>query len=312
MYTEINEKLVEIQGKLRKKKKYKAQLEDYKSELTTIEDELTHLREKFISEEKDVVKLESMSLKNLFATLSGTKEEKLSKEKQEMIAAQHKLEEANKTKKEIEEAILTIQNTLHSLEKAEEEYHQLLLQKEMIVKSGTSRFTAKVFELSEQEGRLKAYIIEVEEAISAGNYAKSSLVDARSSLEKAEGWGTWDMIGGGAITGFVKHQHIDQAEAYLHKAQTNLRQFQKELLDIKEQAHLKVEILDMLKFADFFFDGFIADFMVQGKIQKSLDQIRIQINRVTETLKNLTAQSEEKNKELEDIQKEKQDIIISL
>jgi hypothetical protein len=137
-------------------------------------------------------------------------------------------------------------------------------------------------------------------------------VDARNSLEKAEGWGTWDMFGGGALTGIMKHQHIDQAESYLHKAQTNMRQFQKELLDIQEQAYLKVEISDMLMFADFFFDGFIADFMVQGKIQKSLEQIRLQTNKVTEILLNLQALSEEKRIEFETIQKEKHDIIVSL
>jgi DNA repair exonuclease SbcCD ATPase subunit len=222
------------------------------------------------------------------------------------------LEEAVKTKKEIDDEILRLQNTLHSLDKAEKEYHQLLEQKENIIKAGTSRFAAKVFEISEQEGRMKAYLNEVEEAITAGNYAKSALEDARSSLEKAEGWGTWDMFGGGAVTGIMKHQHIDQAEALLHKAQTNIRQFQKELLDIQEQAHLKVEISDMLKFADFFFDGFIADFMVQGKIQKSLEQIRLQTNKVTEILMNLNEQFEKKRKQLETIQKEKHDLIVSL
>jgi chromosome segregation ATPase len=166
MYSEMNERLVEIQGKLRKKDKYQLQLKDYESELKVVEEELTHLRERFISEKKDVEKLESMSLKNLLATLSGTKEEKLSKEKQEMVASQHKLEEAAKTKKEIDEEILRIQNTLQSLDKAEEEYHQLLSQKENIIKSRTTRFAAKVFELNEQEGRLKAYLNEVEEAIS--------------------------------------------------------------------------------------------------------------------------------------------------
>ncbi|MBY0097812.1 hypothetical protein [Mesobacillus maritimus] len=312
MYSEINEKLVEIQGKLHKKEKYDLQLEDYKRELQIVEQELGDLRERLKSEEKDVVKLESMSLKNLVAILSGTKEEKLSKEKQEMIAAKHKLEEAVKTKMVIDEENLKLQNALKAFEKIEEEYHQLLSQKETIIKSGTTRFAEKVFELSGKEGSLKAYLVEVEEAISAGNYAKSALEDARSSLEKAEGWGTWDMFGGGALSGVMKHQHIDQAEALLHKAQTNIRQFQKELLDIREQAHLKIEISDMLKFADFFFDGFIADFMVQGKIQQSLEQIRLQTNRVTEILLNLTAQLEKKRRELENIQKEKQEIILNL
>jgi hypothetical protein len=99
LFTEINSKLVEIQGVLRKKDKYKLQLMDYEKELEPVEETLSLLRVQFESEQEDVEKLERISLTNLFATLFGTKDEKLLKERQEMIAAQHKLEEAVKTKR---------------------------------------------------------------------------------------------------------------------------------------------------------------------------------------------------------------------
>ena len=85
MFSEINVKLVEIQGELRKINKYNAQLADYEQELDTIEETITQFQRQFESEEKDVIKLERLSLTNLFATLAGTKEGKLTKEKQEMI-----------------------------------------------------------------------------------------------------------------------------------------------------------------------------------------------------------------------------------
>lgn len=79
MYTEINTRLVEIQGNLRKKDKYEMQLADFKRELETIEERLSQLRVQFHSEQKEVEKLESVSLTNLFATLTGKKDEKLTK-----------------------------------------------------------------------------------------------------------------------------------------------------------------------------------------------------------------------------------------
>ncbi|PFN95893.1 hypothetical protein COJ85_25285 [Bacillus sp. AFS076308] len=309
MFSEINAKLVEIQGELRKKDKYNLQMEEYKRELSMVINIIEELRARLNSEQKDVHKLESISLTNLIATLTGTKDEKLAKEKQELIVAQHKLEEAEKTKREIDKAMEDLREKLLNLNRAEYNYQQLLLQKENIVKASTSPFAAKVFELSEQEGVLKSYVNELDEAKAAGNAVVRTLAHAISALEKAEGWGTWDLLGGGTISDLVKHQHIDKAEKFLHHAQTGMRQFQKELLDIKETALLQVNISGMLKFADFFFDGFIADFMVQGKIQKSLQNTRNQYAKIKEILQKLDVLADEKMIELEAIKKEKLEIV---
>jgi hypothetical protein len=87
-----------------------------------------------------------------------------------------------------------------------------------------------------------------------------------------------------------------------------MRQFQKELLDVQETIS-EVNISGMLKFADFFFDGFIADFMVQGKITRSLEQTRKHFAKVNQILLKLKAQSEEIKLDLEKVQAERQGIV---
>jgi DNA repair exonuclease SbcCD ATPase subunit len=309
MFSEVNAELVAIQGELRRKAKYEAQLEDFKRELKTIEETLSQLGVRFEAEKKDVEKLERMGLTNLLATLSGKKDEKLSKEKQEMMAAEHQLEEAAKTKQEIEEAILELKDKLAILQNTEENYQQLLFKKERMIKSSGTDCAVQLFELSEQEGMVKAYQIELEEAIEAGEQVKEALEAAIYSLEKAVDWGTFDMLGGGAISGMVKHQHIDDAEESLHHAQTKMRKFQKELLDVQEEAELTVDISGMLKFADFFFDGFIVDFMVQGKIKDSLEQTIDHLEEVAVILLKLKDQTEDSRVKLACIQKEKLEIV---
>jgi len=180
------------------------------------------------------------------------------------------------------------------------------------MKTSHSRHADKIFDLSEKEGNLKAYIQELEEAIVAGVRVKRDLLEAKNSLKKANDWGTFDMFGGGTISSFVKHQHIDEAEASIHRAQTSMRYFQKELLDVQEEAHLEVDISGMLKFADFFLDGFFVDMMVQSKISESLEQTKNQFSKVNEVLSNLTDQFEARKRELEFIQKEKQEMIEGL
>jgi chromosome segregation ATPase len=312
LFSDINEKLIKVKGDLRKKQKYAVQIEDFQKELEAVEGKLSQLQDQFKSDQEDVNKLESMSLTNLFATLSGTKDEKLSKEKKVLLATKHRLGEVLKTKLEIEGEISEISSKLDALSKVEEDYQQLLVQKEALIKVSDSKHADKVMELTEQEGNLRAYIEELNEAISAGELVEHALLDAEKSLEKASNWGTADILGGGTISGFVKHQHIDDAEDYLHDAQTHMRKFQKELLDVQEEAKLEVDISGLLMFADFFFDGFIVDFMVQGRINDALDETREQYDKVTEVLNKLEKQVNEKKEEVELVQKEKKFVIEEL
>ena len=76
---------------------------------------------------------------------------------------------------------------------------------------------------------------------------------------------------------------IGDAKSSLNRAKYDLERFSRELSDVRDIQGLNVEIGDFLTFADFFFDGFIADMMVQSKIRKAQDQIDDAIDRV-ETL----------------------------
>ncbi|WP_273127244.1 hypothetical protein [Bacillus weihaiensis] len=312
MFSELNAKLAEVEGKVRKKRKYHVQLQDFQRELKGINDRISQLEEEWHLEKGDVEKLESITITNLFATLTGTKDERLSKEKSELLEARHKLDEARKTKKEIQESMEELYQKLDSFSQVEEYHLQLLNEKEHLIKSGTSPEAFKLFDLSEQEGKRQALKTEMEEAIQEGEQLIATLHQAKASLEKANNWGTWDMLGGGMVSGIVKHQHLDEAETYLHQAQREMRQFQKELLDLRQEVKLEIDISSMLRFADFFFDGFIADYMVQGKIQQSLDQVRSESRKAQDIVMSLKEQVRQTEQDLARILKAKRDLVEGL
>ena len=119
--------------------------------------------------------------------------------------------------------------------------------------------------------------IEIREAIEAGERALVSLQDARESLGSARNWGLLDLLGGRSISGLVKHVKIDNAR----------HRFSKELSDVRDLQGLNIEIGDFLTFADFFFDGFLADILVQSKIRQAQDRIDDAIYRVESVLRQL-------------------------
>ena len=129
--------------------------------------------------------------------------------------------------------------------------------------------------------------IEIREAIEAGERALVSLQDARESLGSARNWGLLDMFGGKSISGLVKHVKIDNARQSLNRAKADLNRFSKERTDVRDLQGLNIEIGDFLTFADFFFDGFLADILVQSKIRQAQDRIDDAIFRVESVLRQL-------------------------
>lgn len=124
---------------------------------------------------------------------------------------------------------------------------------------------------------------EIQEAVRAGERALGSLRSAQSKLSSARSWGVWDIIGGGLITSMVKHSKINDASSCLEKAKMDLKTFQRELKDVPDFAGLGIEIGGFLSFADFFLDGFLADCMVQSKIndaKRQVDSAVIQVERL--------------------------------
>lgn len=130
---------------------------------------------------------------------------------------------------------------------------------------------------------------ELDEAILAGERALGSLKTAYDNLTSAKNWGIFDMMGGGLIADMVKYSRINSASSYLETAKMDLKKFQTELRDIPDYERLNVDINGFLSFADFFFDGFFVDYMVQSKIRETAEEINKVIHRVEcllEELKN--------------------------
>jgi len=73
----------------------------------------------------------------------------------------------------------------------------------------------------------------------------------------------------------------------MEEAKRNLTTFQKELRDVNGTYNLSLDIGGFLSFADFFFDGVIADYLVQTKIRDAKVQVQDAIQSVSGVLAQL-------------------------
>ena len=128
---------------------------------------------------------------------------------------------------------------------------------------------------------------EIREAIRAGERALDSLKEANRQLNSAGNWGLVDIFGGNTISGLMKHMKVNNASRCVDDARRDLATFRDELGDIRDVENLNIDIDGFLTFADFFFDGFVADIFVQSKIRKGQQQVREAIRRVEDILSTL-------------------------
>ena len=128
------------------------------------------------------------------------------------------------------------------------------------------------------------YEKERREAIEAGQRALNSLRAAQKELESARNWGMVDLFGGGFISSMLKQGKMNTAQNHMEQARYDLQNFSKELRDVERGVDLHIDTADFLTFADWFFDGFAVDWMVQNRINRAREQVGEAIRRVERIL----------------------------
>jgi hypothetical protein len=125
------------------------------------------------------------------------------------------------------------------------------------------------------------YQKEVNEAVRAADNALYYLNNANQLLDSAGNWGILDLLGGGFISTLAKHSKMDKAQQEIQQAKYAVQSFKKELQDVGILDNININAGDFLTFADFFFDGFVADWLVQSKIRDAQRQINDAIYQIT-------------------------------
>lgn len=272
----MNEKITALKHRLHKIES----LKDYQVELQQRIDEndakLMIAYEILKKENKDVEKLQHVSLSNVIAWFSHDKEERLMKEEREALQASIQVkqlqEEADILQRKLEECVQEIEQE----DAIKEALYRLQMKDVMQGEHGEQ--AKDLYQRLEKEQLMEK---ELMEAIEAGYVVIDQLKAAVKEMENASTWGTIDMFGGGMMSSMIKHSHIDSAQKKVAELSENLHRFQKEVHDVKQVELPDVSIEGWLSGADIFFDNMIFDIMAQSKIDKNLKAIRDCLSSIT-------------------------------
>lgn len=307
-----NKNLKELQERVSRRQyllSIKDSLYDQREELR---DKVEILDKKRLKEQKDVDRIEGRSLAAFFYEVVGKQEEKLSKERKEAYEALVKYEAALRELEMVDAKIDSSETELEGLSGCEEEYQSAFEKRLEEVKNSGIAEAGRVFALSERIARIENQLKEMDEAIQAGIWAKEKAEDVVGELDSAKGWGVYDMLGGGMISGMIKHDHINHAQDQIEDVQLAIRAFNTELADVVDTKELKVNIGEMLRFADFLFDGLFVDMMVQDEIEQALTNMQEVVERIVSVLEELEERKGAQEAELENIQAELEGVVVNL
>ena len=98
--------------------------------------------------------------------------------------------------------------------------------------------------------------------------------EAENKFRKARNWGFFDILGGGFITDLIKHSNLGAASDIMNRINYLLHDLQRELKEVVIPTDFSMNTASFSTFADFVFDGILADVYMQSKIMTSMEQVR--------------------------------------
>ena len=307
----MHDDLFSLQQKVAQKPLLESKLYELHTQRRQYDNQVISLRVASRKEQEDVEKLEGRSLANYFYQVIGKLDDKLYQERKEAYAARVKLDAAERELAGIESDIKEIQEQITDVLVAEARYKDALELKRRQLKNSGTQVADQILSMEERIAALQAQKQEIREAISAGYSARSTADRILSELEDADGWNTWDILGGGGIiTHMAKHSHLDEAQDLVQELQSQLRRFKTELADIQISANMQVNIDGFLRFADYFFDGLFADWAVGDKINQSMNSVSSTKSQISRTLDKLNEMEKAADRGIANLKQQLDELIV--
>ena len=269
-----NLNLKEIRNRLSALPVLESRLEKLRIKLCDAEKNEYTLKKKYEEETDDVENLMKESFSTSLLRMVGRYEGKLTKETHEQLGAKvaydHACELLNDLRTEQRELIQRISE----LKKDRSAYADALENRKLhILRNVGSEEYNRYMEIDHQLNDLEKQIAETDEAIRAANRVNDTARCALDCLESAQGWATYDVWTRGGILGHVaKYDHIDQAETYLSRIESQLKTLEDELADVNFQGSMCFTFYDTTTRAvDFWFDNIFTDLNVRSMISDNQD-----------------------------------------
>ena len=135
-------------------------------------------------------------------------------------------------------------------------------------------------------------LTEINEAIEVGRDAQMRLRRIQETLRSAKGWGIYDLLGGGLISGMIKRIRMEKAQQQIEELRGSLERFNSELKDVQVQCNTSAELSAWLNITDLVLDDPLSDWLSLSEIKDAKAEIDRTEKEVTALLARLESSRE--------------------
>ncbi len=305
--TDYRNELEELRERIAKRREALRVLTQLREQETDCRKKLRDLQLQYVKEQKDVERLGHLSWSAIWAVIRGSMEEDLEREQAEAWAAQARVQEAQRQLDEICREIEAYR--AHTDESCEAEYQALLQKKEAEYRRTNPDFAARMAELERREMAAVTERRELNEALYAGKSVLTQIASALEKLSSAEGWSTWDLVGGGMLADMMKYSNMDEAQHLMEMVQSDLRRYRAELADVAQDANVHLNLETFTWTMDVWFDNIFADWAVRDRILQSANRLEEIQMRVRQMQQHLEERLRDVQNRMEALCKEREEIV---
>jgi hypothetical protein len=267
---DIQATLESASAAVRERDLIKGQIGSLEQEHRTAQEELARRRALLDDETRDVGKLENFSLTRIVAGMRGSRATDLEREQAEAQAAELRVAEAQARCDALTQQWESLAARGNALGDVDARFRESQVAKERWLASQGGPGAQRLTGLAEERGRLLAEHRELGEADRAAAEAAQALQELSRILDNAAGWSTYDtFFGGGMVSSLVKQDKLGEASAAAARANQLLARLSRELADVGGGTVDALEVGDLTRFLDVWFDNIFTDVSVGNRIDEA-------------------------------------------
>lgn len=239
-------------------------------------------------EAEDVARLEGWSMRRIASSLGRTRLSELERERAEAQATAYELAVAHERLQQAEAHARELERVAGTLSKATEECTRRADEFALALMVIGDTRAARLRQIAEEAAVVENELREISEAQAAAAHAESVLRSAWSHLSKAHSWSTYDtFFGGGFFADLAKYDRIEEATQQMRAADQAMRRLSVELADVGMGAARGVEVTEMTRTFDIWFDNIFTDWAVRNRIEEAAGRLADSVKSLVTVTKEL-------------------------
>ena len=289
--------LAKLREKIRRKKKAQNLLAHFSEDAARLNSVMEDRKKEYEQEQEESDALQSATLTLLFYSLLGVKEDKLSKEESEALAAKAAYETAKAELDHVLNRQVELRAEIRSLGNCERYYEEMLAEKKAWLLANKEAVNAEVEALEAEKAAIIRDSKELKEAMESGQYALRVANSIVAALQSAQLLSIEDTMpsgrGGRSIGASVRDDEIDvKKRNALVRLNNSVQSLDKYLQDfaaeLKDVSDIPMEYQlpttrfgSTLMFIDRWVDDLISEIVVDAKLNAMEKQMRPLLDAIT-------------------------------